>query len=237
MVGCRHAKFIAEPRDQAREAANLHPLAVREIEIGRRVHRRRKRIEDRKRALDDVGCQFDPLGIRDRDDLAHHLGRETAQVGVRVDDADRLPGERGQAGIGREQDVLLPERAGDVVGNDHVEARCPSGLGEGFDPGIRPAAQAAHHETVRAGSVFDHARCADRGGIVCRAAEDMALAKQACQALGAVDTVHEGDHEGLVADNRLYEAGGRLEVVELDAEQDDIDRSADGRRVIRRLGR
>ena len=96
MVGRWHAKFIAEPRDQAREAANFHTLAVREIEIGRRVHRRRKRIEDRKRALDDVGCQFDPLGIRDRDDLAHHLGRETAQVGVRVDDADRLPGERGQ---------------------------------------------------------------------------------------------------------------------------------------------
>ncbi len=54
-----------------------------------------------------------------------------------------------------------------------------------------------------------------------------------CDPFLVVDPILERDHRRIGAEQRLETSGGRLSVVRLDAEQDDVDRS-DRCRVVRR---
>ena len=199
----------------------------------RGVDARRERAGVAHDAIDHVGGQTHPAGPGQRRELFDQPPVHAPRLRHRADDADRRAGERGHPGLRADQEVLLPEDAGDV--GRHLRGH--TGGGERRPQALQARARAPVELAERqppAESVDDDAGRLDRGEHPRHATHGVPGAQAAGERVLIVHAVLQRHDRRLRADRRADGLGRRGRVERLHAEEDDVD----GRqlaRVVRRV--
>src|SRR5215510_7885601 len=98
----------------------------------------------------------------DGNDLAREIEQKLPRERIAADRPDSLAHTGGCAGHGDERDVLLPDRAADVLADLGIDPAAPASRVERIDPrGTAPVVFSEHKSLDRA-CLHDHSRPANR---------------------------------------------------------------------------
>lgn len=223
------------------ERVEFHAFAVREVVveagIAVLVVHRLHRVEPLRHR---VPAEADALGVRDRDDLLDDAPVERPRLLGVVDDAERLAGGGGEAGLRADERELVPKRRVDAVGVVGAHPRRGlAGVVEVvrerrplrwlvFDIVVLPEDNARW-----SAGVLDDAGLLDRAEDVGDAAPDALGTDDVGEDVLVVDAVLEGEHRGVRTEHRVERRGSVRGVEGLHTEEDEVD-FADGRGIVGR---
>ena len=146
------------------------------------------------------------------------------QLGIVDDDADRAARDRRHAAEHRQPHELRPDVDGDVGAERRLKTGGPAGLEQPLEPRRARAVQLAEDQVIHR-RVADDARLGDHRRHVRDAAARVPCADGTRQHLDAVDAVLKRDHDRVGTDERRQQCQRALGVVQLDREEDDVDRT------------
>ena len=177
---------------------SFEPVAALEVERHRRLHGRRRVVLNSRIRSSASDGSVDAPGAADIDHFLVGGDENRTHVRVVAQLADRLPGQRHDAGVGGEQDELHPELGEDLLAQ-----------GRRRNPAFRHSARKSSARRLRLPSSSpkimrmkvptwrDHARAGDRGRDLRHAAHHRVGPKDRDQPLGGVDAVLQRDHRGV----------------------------------------
>ena len=123
-----------------------------------------------------------------------------------------------------QQDELQPQIGLDVIAVGRVEAGFLAQAQEGVAAGAAAPGQFAEDQPHEASGLADDSRGRDGGADLRDPAHHRPGAEYRNQTVGGVDAVLQRDHRGGRPDKRLDGGPGGLDVPQLDAEQDEVER-------------
>ena len=123
-VMCRRRDAVPAAKfdDLAGEPGQFEAVAARQIDRHRGPAGRRRTSDHRDLGFDHVAGSATPFGAAHRLGLPRQVLEQREYVGVIAQFADRQAGDRGAAAHRRQKDEFLPDRHGDVLAEQDLEA-------------------------------------------------------------------------------------------------------------------
>ncbi len=208
----------------------LEPAPLHQVVAERSHQRRRQRLALLDQRLHDVRRERHARRAPERRDLFEDRPEHLPRLRDAAHDADGTPGERGEAGLGADEEILLPQHAPNVRRDLDGYRRGAERVPQPFAARRRPAVELAEDDAAAEAMRDDTGRL-DPGEHVRRAADGVGAAEHGVDLLLVVDAVLKRHHGGLRTDRGRERRRRALGVVRLHAEEHRVGGGTAGQRL------